>query len=132
MATERELLTRFVEKFDKFEDAHGRGETWQSEELTQLLDETKAILADEATPESSNAQDKLPLKDILHILRNPWNWPEKTIREVRLAAADMLEEDSEWVLPALRAARQTMQQATWPKVCAAIEETILRLQRRHG
>lgn len=46
MSAERELLQRFVDRFDQFEDAQGKGETWQSEELTKLLDEAKALLAE--------------------------------------------------------------------------------------
>lgn len=28
---------------------------------------------------------------IIHVLRNPWGFPEETVRQARLCAADMLE-----------------------------------------
>ena len=32
--------------------------------------------------------------DILHIIRNPWGWSEEKVRQARIAAADLIEQQA--------------------------------------
>lgn len=59
--------------------------------------------------EIGDARDYDP-QDLLHILRNPWNWSDEAVRAARLAAADIVESHQRCDSSAVAALRELVRQ----------------------